>query len=140
MGKLKHGHNLGTERKSRGQRKRTKKRENLLAKKQFVELLTKKKGKRKRDKMDGKLQVQDVSKVLLEEVTRTAKEANQQGQSAKQGGKKQKGQKNVSKKAALREELSLFKQVSSHPAFQQMGISAIRQHLQNSMSQGGEQE
>ena len=103
MGKLNYGHNGNTERLSRGQRKRTKKRENLLAKKQFVELLTKKKKKRKRDKRDGKLQVHNVSKVLEEEVKRTAKEATDHTKASKTGGKQRQGQRNVSKKAALRD-------------------------------------
>ena len=110
-----------------------------MAKKQFVELLTKKKKKRKRDKRDGKLQVHNVSKVLEEEVKRTAKEATDHTKASKTGGKQRQGQRNVSKKVALRDELNLFKQVSSHPVFQQMGISAIRQHLQNSISQDAEE-
>ena len=131
--------NVPLKRLSRGQRKRTKKRANLLAKKEFVQLLTKKTKKRKRDKIDGKFQVSDVKKVLEEEIKRKICEAEKQVQRPGVGNKRNKGQSKKSKKTVLREELDLFKQVSNHPAFQQMGISAIKKHLENTVHQQSEE-
>jgi len=117
---------------SRGQRKRLAKKANIAAKKSFVEMLTKKDAKRKKKKRDGMLSVEGVDRVL-DEVSYTTKQQQKARSSETKGVTRASGGKrNISKKVELREELDMFKQISSHPAFQQMGgLNAIKLHLQN---------
>ena len=151
---------------SRGQRKRLAKKNNLVAKKSFVKVLTALDEKDKKKKKYGRLQVGDVSQ-MFEDVAREIAGRNPYSLKKKESeaGKKVLDNNSLGRKVSalannnkngrrahtknivsakskkskkiIREELELFSAVNKHPGFQAIGgLNAIQQHLKNMSEQG----